>query len=84
MSHLDGVLQYVLTVAGTVSHAPQQLDHIRVHTVNVGLQNRTLTVLLDFVFDFTLCFFYRFLDACPDGFFRPESGAPERCGQSHV
>ena len=64
MSHLDGVLQYVLTVAGTVSHAPQQLDHIRVHTVNVGLQNRTLTVLLDFVFDFTLCFFYRFLDAC--------------------
>ena len=57
------MLQHVLAVAGTVAHAAQQLDQIRVHAVHVGLQNGALAVLLDLVFNLTLRLLNRLLDS---------------------
>jgi len=66
---LNGVIQHVLTVAGTVLHAAQKLDDFRVETVDIGLKHSSLALGLDGCVDFLLCLCHHFLNA--GGVIRP-------------
>ena len=62
MADLNGVVQHVLAVAGTVLHTAQQLDDFGVQTVNVRFKSCPLAFCLNGGIDFLLCFGNHFFD----------------------
>ena len=63
LRHLDGMLQYVLAVAGAVTHPAQQPHQLGVQMVHAGFDHRALAVLLDLGLHLAAGLFHRFLDA---------------------
>ena len=64
MGHLDGVIQHVLAIAGTVSHAAKKADEFGVETVYICLEHGALAFGLDGRVDFLLRLRHHLFDAC--------------------
>ena len=62
VGHLDGVVKHVLAIAGAVAHPSQELDQLRVQTVNIGLKNGALAFSLDGCVHLTLSLLHHLLD----------------------
>ena len=60
---LDGVVQYVLTIAGAVAHTAQELDQLGVQAVDVGLKDGALAFRLDGGVHLTLGLLHHLLNA---------------------
>ncbi|MPM66611.1 hypothetical protein SDC9_113521 [bioreactor metagenome] len=63
MGHLDGVVQNILPVAGTVFLPPQELNELGMQAVHVGLEHCPLALRLDGGVHLALGLFHHFLDA---------------------
>ena len=63
LGDLDGVVVDVLTVAGAVLHAADELDQLRVQAHDVGLQHGAFALGLDGGVHLALGHFHHFLDA---------------------
>ena len=63
MCNLDGVLQYVLTVAGTVTQTAEDFDQFGVDAVDAGLEGGALALALDDLLDLSAGLVDHFLDA---------------------
>ena len=63
VGHLDGMLEHVLSVAGAVAHAAEQLDELMVDAVHVRLEHGLLAGLADLVVHLAAGLFDHFLDA---------------------
>ena len=64
LSHLDGMLQYILSVRRSVLQASQQFNQLRMEVVDAHIEGCLFTGLFDDGFHFSLRFFYHFLDPC--------------------
>jgi len=63
VADLDGVLEHVLSVAGAVLHAAQELDELRMDRVQVGFKHRLLAGLADLVLHLAAGLLHDLLDA---------------------
>ena len=63
MSNFDGMLQRILTIAGTETHLTQQANQFGMDAVYANFQSSGLTILTDHGLHFLLGFLNHFLDS---------------------
>ena len=64
MRYFNGMLQCILTIAGTELHSSQELHQLRMNSMDANLENGCLAFLADHGLHFLLRLFYHLFDTC--------------------